>query len=390
MDYDLSPSELAWREEVRSFIAEHVDEELGRETREKGNEGRGPRARKFLDALRDRGWWGLAWPTEYGGLGKTAVEQWLFIDEIETAGAPMLPLTATSVAPTIMRIGSEEQKREWLPRIQSGSIDFALGYSEPEAGTDLASLRTRAELDGDEWVVNGQKLWNTMAHMATHNWLAVRTEPDAPKHKGISMMIVPMDAPGVSVQPIWVWPGLRTNALFLDNVRVPRSYLIGDRGMGFYYAAMALNFERLSIGSIGMARRHFRSLVSAVKQLRRDGRPLREDPWVRERLARLQVEIDAARMIGLEVAWLLDKGDVPAAASSMAKIYVSELSQRIADSGCEILGLNGQLHAEEPTALADGRMQWLYRIAPMLAFGGGTNEVQRDIIGFLGYGLPRK
>jgi alkylation response protein AidB-like acyl-CoA dehydrogenase len=139
-----------------------------------------------------------------------------------------------------------------------------------------------------------------------------------------------------------------------------------------------------------MARRHFRSLVSAVKQLRRDGKPLREDPWVRERLARLQVEIDAARMIGLEVAWLLDKGDVPAAASSMAKIYVSELTQRIADTGCEILGLNGQLHAEEPSALANGRMQWLYRIAPMLAFGGGTNEVQRDIIGFLGYGLPRK
>jgi len=390
MDYDLSPRESAWRDEVRAFIAEHVDESLSRETREVGNEGRGPRARRFLDALRDRGWWGLSWPKEYGGLEKTAVEQWIFIDEIETAGAPMLPLTATSVAPTIMRIGSEEQKQEWLPRINNAEIDFALGYSEPEAGTDLASLRTRAELDGDEWVVSGQKMWNTMAHMATHNWLAIRTEPDAPKHKGISMMIVPMDAPGVSVQPIWVWPGLRTNALFLDNVRVPRSYLVGERGMGFYYAAMALNFERLSIGSIGMARRHFRALVNEVKQRSVDGRPLRDDPWVRERLARLQVEIDAARMLGLETAVALDRGGVPAAESSMAKIYVSELTQRIADTGCEILGLNGQTHAQEASALAEGRMQWLYRIAPMLAFGGGTNEVQRDIIGFMGYGLPRK
>ena len=390
MDYELSPRERAWRDEVRAFIVEHVDDALADETRERGNEGRGPRAQAFLQALKERGWWGLAWPEEYGGLGKTAIEQWIFIDEIESAGAPMLPLTVTSVAPTIMRIGSEEQKRTWIPQINDGAIEFALGYSEAEAGTDLASLRTRAELDGDEWVVNGAKMWNTMAHHATHNWLAVRTEPDAPKHKGISMMIVPMDAPGVSVQPIWVWPGLRTNALFLDNVRVPRSYLIGERGMGFYYAAMALNFERLSIGSIGMARRHFRALVDAVRERVVDGRPLREEPWVRERLARLKVEIEAAAMLGLETAWALDQGGVPAAESSMAKIFTSELSQRIADAGCEILGLNGQLHAEDPRALAGGRMQWLYRLSPMLAFGGGTNEVQRDIIGFMGFGLPRK
>ena len=390
MDYDLSPRESAWRDEVRAFIAEHVDESLSRETREVGNEGRGPRARRFLDALRDRGWWGLSWPKAYGGLEKTAVEQWIFIDEIETAGAPMLPLTATSVAPTIMRIGSEEQKNHWLPRINNAEIDFALGYSEPEAGTDLASLRTHAELDGDEWIVNGQKMWNTMAHMATHNWVALRTEPEAPKHKGLSMMIVPMDAPGVSVQPIYVWPGLRTNALFLDNVRVPRDYLVGERGMGFYYAAMALNFERLSIGSVAMVRRYFRELVALVRELTIDGQPLREQPWVRERLARLAVDIEAARMLGLETAWALEQGEVPAAQSSMAKVFVSELTQRVADAGTEILGLNGQLHAEEPDAQLHGRMQWLYRIAPMLAFGGGTNEVQRNIIAMLGYGLPRK
>jgi alkylation response protein AidB-like acyl-CoA dehydrogenase len=390
MDYDFTPAQVAWREEIRAFIRDNLDPGLPSETREKGNEGRGPLAQRFHDALRRHGYWGLAWPAEYGGLDKSAVEQWIFIDEIESAGAPMLPLTVTSVAPTIMRVGTDQQKREWLPRITSGEIDFALGYSEPEAGTDLASLRTRAELDGDEWVVNGQKMWNTMAHTASHNWLAVRTEPDAPKHKGISMLIVPMDAPGVSVQPIWVWPGLRTNALFLDNVRVPRDYLIGERGLGFYYAAMALNFERLSIGSVGMSRRMFRALVGVVRELEIDGRPLRREPWVRDRLARLAVEIDAARMLGLETAWALDQGRMPAAESSMAKIFVSELSQRVSDAGCEILGLDGQLHAEEPTALVEGRMQWLYRIAPMLAFGGGTNEVQRDIIGFLGYGLPRR
>jgi alkylation response protein AidB-like acyl-CoA dehydrogenase len=390
MRYDFTPEQLAWRDEVRAFVREHLTPALLDELREAGNEGQGPLARQFILALRERGWWGLAWPPEYGGLGRSALEQWIFVDELEGAGAPMLPLTVTSVAPTIMRVGTEEQKRHWLPRIQAAEVEFALGYSEPEAGTDLAALRTRAVLDGDTWVVNGQKMWNTMAHMATHNWLAVRTEPEAPKHKGISIMIVPMDAPGVTVQAIYVWPGLRTNALFLDNVRVPRDHLIGERGSGFYYAAMALNFERLSIGSVAMTRRFFRELVALVRECEVDGQPLRHQPWVRERLARLAVDIEAARMLGLETAWAVDQGRVPAAESSMAKIFVSELAQRVADTGSEILGMAGQLHPDEPRAPLHGRLQWLYRTAPLLAFGGGTNEVQRNIIAMLGYGLPRK
>jgi alkylation response protein AidB-like acyl-CoA dehydrogenase len=390
MRYDFTPEQLAWRDEVRAFLREHLTEELLAELRESGNEGQGPLARQFILALRDRGWWGLAWPREYGGLGRSAIEQWIFVDEMESAGAPMLPLTVTSVAPTIMRVGTEEQKRYWLPRIQRAEVEFALGYSEPEAGTDLASLKTRAVLDGDTWVVSGQKMWNTMAHTATHNWLAVRTEPEAPKHKGISILIVPMDAPGVTVQPIYVWPGLRTNALFLDQVRVPRDYLIGERGMGFYYAAMALNFERLSIGSVGMCRRFFRELVGFARETVQDGVRLADRPWVRERLAELAVDIEAARMLGLETAWVLDQGRVPAAESSMAKVFVSELAQRLAEVGMEILGLAGQLHPQEPSAPLHGRMQWLYRTAPLLAFGGGTNEVQRTIVALLGYGLPRK
>ncbi len=390
MRYDFTAEQLAWRDEVRAFVRAQLTPALLDELREAGNEGQGPLARAFVLQLRDRGWWGLPWPQEYGGLGRSAIEQWIFVDELEGAGAPMLPLTVTSVAPTIMRVGSEAQKQYWLPRIQAAEVDFALGYSEPEAGTDLAALRTRAVLDGDSWVVTGQKMWNTMAHTATHNWLAVRTEPEAPKHKGISILIVPMDAPGVTVQAIRVWPGLRTNALFLDNVRVPRDYLIGERGMGFYYAAMALNFERLSIGSVAMTRRYFRELVAWVREAEVDGQPLRRDPWVRERLARLAVDIEAARMLGLETAWALDQGRVPTAESSMAKIFVSELAQRVADTGSEVLALAGQLHPDEPRAPLHGRLQWLYRTAPLLAFGGGTNEVQRNIIAMLGYGLPRK
>ncbi len=390
MRYDFTPEQLAWRDEIRAFIAEHLTAELLAELRETGNEGEGPLAHEFVLKLRDRGYWGIAWPAEYGGLGRSAIDQWIFVDELEGAGAPMLPLTVTSVAPTIMRVGTENQRRTWLPRITAAEVAFAVAYSEPEAGTDMAALRTRAELDGDEWVINGQKMWNTMAHMATHNWVAVRTEPDAPKHKGISMMIVPMDAPGVTVQPVYVWPGLRTNAVFFDDVRVPRDHLIGERGMGFYYAAMALNFERLALGSVAMVRRYFRELVAVVKELSVDGQPLREHPWVRERLARLAVDIEAGRMLGIETAWALEQGRVPAAESSMAKIFVTELAQRLADAATEILGLNGQLHPDEPAAHLHGRLQWLYRTAPLLAFGGGTNEVQRNIVAMLGYGLPRK
>jgi alkylation response protein AidB-like acyl-CoA dehydrogenase len=390
MRYDFTPEQVAWRDEIRAFVREHLSPALLDELREAGNEGKGPLAHQFVLKLRDRGWWGIAWPAEYGGLGRSAIDQWIFVDELEGAGAPMLPLTVTSVAPTIMRIGTEDQRRQWLPRITAAEVDFAVAYSEPEAGTDMAALRTRAVLDGDQWVVNGQKMWNTMAHMATHNWVAVRTEPDAPKHKGISMMIVPMDAPGVTVQPIYVWPGLRTNAVFFDNVRVPRDYLVGERGMGFYYAAMALNFERLSIGSVAMVRRYFRELVAVVREMEIDGRPLAKEPWVRERLARLAVDIEAGRLLGLETAWALQQGRVPSAESSMAKIFVSELSQRVADAGTEVLGLNGQLHPQDANARLHGRLHWLYRTAPLLAFGGGTNEVQRNIIAMLGCGLPRK
>ena len=390
MRYDFTPEQEEWRTEVRGFIQANLTPELLAELREAGNEGRGPLADQFALTMRDAGYWGLAWPEEYGGLGRTAIDQWIFVDELEGAGAPMLPLTVTSVAPTIMRIGSEEQRKQWLPKITSAEVNFAVAYSESDAGTDMASLRTKAELDGDEWVINGQKMWNTMAHQSSHNWVAVRTEPDAPKHKGISMMIVPMDAPGVTVQPIYVWPGLRTNALFLENVRVPRDYLIGERGQGFYYAAMALNFERLSIGSVGMVRRYFRELVALARERVIDGKRLGDVAWVRERLARLAVDIEAARMLGLETAWVLSKGEVPSAQSSMAKVFVSELAQRVADAGTAILGLAGQLHPDEPEAPMHGRMQWLYRTAPLLAFGGGTNEVQRNIIAMLGCGLPRK
>ena len=389
MHYAFTDAQLAWRDEVRGFIREHMTPGLAEEMRRISNEDVGPEARKFQEKLREKAWWGLCWPKEYGGQERSAVELFIFIEEMTLASCPYLSLTYTSMGPTILRVGTEEQKKHWLPPITRGDVEFAAGYSEPEAGTDLASLRTRADLDGDHYVVNGQKTWNTGAHSASHQWLAVRTDQEARKHQGISLLIVPMDAPGITVQPIYVWPGLRTNAVFFDNVRVPKENLIGTPGMGFYYIAMALDFERIAIGSPAMVQRMFGQLVELVKTLERDGRPLAEDPGVRRKLARMATEIEVARWLAIQNAWAIDQGGVPTTEASMAKIAVSELSARFADMALEILGPLGQLGPDEDAAPLAGRLAWLYRIAPMLRFGGGTNEVQRIIIAQRGLGLPR-
>jgi alkylation response protein AidB-like acyl-CoA dehydrogenase len=390
MRYEYTPEQLAWRDEVRAFCAAHVTDVLRAELRLAGNEGDGPLAKAFHRTLFEQGWWGVGWPKEFGGMGKAAVEQYVFIDEMQMAGAPAMNLSITSVAPTILREGTDAQKATWLPQILRGEIEFAVAYSEPSAGTDLAALSTRAELVGDEWVINGQKIWNTGAHTATHNWVAVRTEPEARKHQGISMIIVPMNTPGIEVQGIWTMSNIRTNAVFFDDVRVPRDHLIGERGMGFYYAMMALDFERIQIGCVGMLARLLEELKDVVRRTTRDGRVLGAIPWVRRAVADLEMRVEVGRQIGLLNAWLIDQGIVPTKEGSMSKVYVSELNAHFASVGLDILGLAGQLGPDDETAPLHGRLQWLYTIAPMQRFGGGTNEIQRVIIAQRGLGLPRK
>ena len=390
MRFEFTPEQQAWRGELRAFLRRTVTPELVAEMREAGNEGDGPLARAFHQKLFDKGWWGIGWPKEFGGLGKSAIEQYIFCEEMSAAGAPAMRLAITSVAPTILRTGTEEQKALWLPKILKGQIDFAVAYSEPDAGTDLAALKTKAVLDGDHWLINGQKMWNTGAHTASHNWVAVRTESDAPKHKGVSMIIVPMDSPGITVQGIWTWGGIRTNAVFFEDVRVPRDYQIGERGMGFYYAMMALDFERIMIGSTGMLQRLLEELKVFVRRTRRDGKLLGRVPWVRRALADLEMRLEVGRQLGLLNAWLMDQGEVPTKEGSMSKVFVTELNAHLASVGMDVLGLAGQLGPDDPATPLHGRLQWMYTIAPLQRFGGGTNEIQRIIIAQRGLGLPRK
>ncbi|NKQ56096.1 acyl-CoA dehydrogenase [Amycolatopsis sp. K13G38] len=385
--FDFTKEQLEWRDAVRDFIA-GLDPGSRAENVHVASELKGDNT--WLAQLRRKGWLGIGWPREYGGLGKSIVEQWILIDELTAAGLPRLGDGVNMIGPAIIEVASEQMKRDWLPRILSGEVEFALGYSEPEAGTDLARLRTRAVPDGDEFVINGQKTWNSSGHFATHEWLAVRTDPDAPAREGISILIVPIDSPGITVSPIWTWGGARTNDVFFDNVRVPRANLVGELNKGWSYVMTALNLERFAIGGVGELRAQLPVLVRFLASTFRGGRTLWDDPRVRERIADLASRLHAARLLSLRNVRLIDRGEVSAAESSMVKVWASELRMEFADTVTEILGAAGQLTAGDRRAPLRGEYEHLYRKASHYRFTGGTNEIQRDLIARRGLGLPRQ
>lgn len=389
MDFRLDPQQRAWRDEVRAFLAENVTPALRQEMREHHLDKPDGEVDAFRRKVGEKGWFGLNWPVEYGGLGLSAVYQHILVTEFEYAGAPAPDLTVTSVAPTIIRYGTEQNKREFLPPIARGELRCALGFSEPDAGTDLASLKTRAVLDGDTWVINGSKIWNSMAQRATHEWLCVRTDPDAPKHKGLSVIMVPIDAPGVEIRPIIAWSGYRTNEVFFTDVRVPASNLIGEVNQGWQYITGSLNLERAALTNAGDLRRAVDELIALARSPLPDGRRPADDPVIQARIAELDADVEVATLMGLEASSLLDSGTIPAVEVSVEKVFSSELRQRIADVGTRVAGMFGALDGASPYAVAEGRFEHLYRHAPLLRFGAGTNEVLRDVIAQRGHGMPR-
>ena len=314
---------------------------------EHGLEFQGGELSAFRRKIGEKGWFGLNWPTEYGGLGLTATHQHLLMSEFEYAGVPGPDLTVTSVAPMIMRHGTEQNKTEFLPGIARGEIICALGYSEPNAGTDLASLRTRAVRDGDDWVINGSKIWNSGAQRSTHEWLCVRTDPDAPRHRGISVIMVPIDSPGIEIRPLYAWSGYRTNETFLNDVRVPVTNLIGELNMGWTYVTGALDLERGALTNAGDLRRALDDLVALAVRPLRDGSVPAQDPAFRGRLAQAEADVEVAMLMGYEAASMLDSGRIPSVEVSVEKIFTSELRQRIADLA----------HRPSRTRWADGASQ---------------------------------
>jgi alkylation response protein AidB-like acyl-CoA dehydrogenase len=388
MDFELDVGQRAWLTEVREFLRENVTPELRAELAEHDLEFPDGEVTRFRRKIGEKGWFGLNWPREYGGLGLGAVYQHLLMSEFEYWGVPGPDLTVTSVAPMIMRHGTEQNKTEWLPLIAKGEMICAVGYSEAEAGTDLASLRTRATRDGEYWVINGSKIWNSGAQRATHEWLCVRTDPNGVRHRGISVIIVPIDSPGIQIRPLYAWSGYRTNEVQFDDVRVPVTNVVGEVNRGWTYITGALDLERGALTNAGDLRRAVDELREVARCPRRDGSVPAHDAALRRRLAQAEADVEVATLMGYEAASILDSDVIPTVEVSVEKVFTSELRQRIADLALDLLGPDGLLaHRSENAPLA-GKFERLYRAAPLMRFGGGTNEVLRDVIGQRGHGMP--
>src|ERR1700761_5607324 len=388
MDFELDVGQRAWLTEVREFLHDNLTAELRAELAEHDLEFAGGEVARFRRKIGEKGWFGLNWPREYGGLGLGAVYQHLLMSEFEYWGAPAPDLTVTSVAPMIMWYGTEQNKTEWLPLIAKGEMICAVGYSEPEAGTDLANLRTRAVRDGQEWVINGTKIWNSGAQRATHEWLCVRTDPDSDRHRGISVIMVPIDDPGVEIRPLYAWSGYRTNEVHFRDVRVPVSNLVGEVNRGWTYITGALDLERGALTNAGDLRRAVDDLRELALHPWRDSTVPAHSAALRRRLAQAEADVEVATLMGYEAASILDSGVIPTVEVSVEKVFTSELRQRIADLALDVLGPDGVLaHRSENAPLA-GKFERLYRAAPLMRFGSGTNEVLRDIIAQRGHGMP--
>ncbi len=378
----------ALRDELRAYYDKLLTPEIEDELR--GSEGVGPVPRAIFKQMAADGWVGVGWPTEWGGQNRTPVEQFVFFDESMRAGAPVPMLTINSVAPTIMRFGSQEQKDFFIPKILGGEIHFAIGYTEPDAGTDLASLQTRAVRDGDEYVINGQKIFTSLATDADYIWLAVRTNPEAKKHKGISIIIVPTSTPGFKAVPIENFGSFNTNITIYDDVRVPAGNLVGEENQGWQLITNQLNHERVTLCSSGIIDRQLHDVREwAQNTTLADGRRVIDQEWVQLNLARVHAQLEFLKLANWRVAWGATSGEPlnPADASSI-KVYGTEFYMQAARLLLEVLGSAAVLRRGSPDVVLRGRLEALVRGMHILTFGGGTNEMQRDLIAIFGLDMP--
>ena len=388
MHLDLTDEQKALQKELREYFAKLVTPEKRVEQDEEEEMGRS--WRDTIKQMGADGWLGIGWPTQYGGQGRSEIEQFIFFDESMRSGAPVPMLTTNTVGPTIARHGSEEQKAFFLPKILAGEIHFAIGYSEPEAGTDLASLRTRAVRSGDEYIVNGQKVFTTGGHAADYIWLACRTDPDAPKHRGISILIVDTKDPGFSSTPIHTVAGGFTNATYYKDVRVPADMIVGEPNGGWRMITTQLNFERVAMGPSGRIFRSLDAVTEWAKQTQApDGRRMIDQEWVRINLARVRAKAEACSLLNWRIAAMQQRGTPNPGDASALKVYGTELRIESNRLLMEVLGPEATVQKGSPRSLFDGMLEVGYRGAIVGTFGGGVNEIQREIIGAAGLGMPR-
>ena len=389
MDFRFSEADEAFRSEVREFVDQELPWDWRNHTVDPEEPEDAALVMDFKRKLAAKGWLTMAWPEEYGGQAAPHVRQVVFNEEMAYRAVPATDPGVRMVGPILMLYGTEDQKRFFLPRIAKADIVWSQGYSEPDAGSDLASLQTRAVVDGDDFVVTGSKIWNS-AHVGS-DWMFMlaRTNPDAPKHRGISFLLTEMDAPGITVENIpMMWNASRGLVTF-NNVRVPRQNLVGELDRGWYVGAALLDFERSGVDRPARARRIVQELVQFCKESTRNGHSLSEDRVIRLRLANMAVEIESSRLMCYNVAWMQSQGLVPNREASISKVYSSELVQRVYGLGMQILGLYGQLEPGSKWAPLQGRIENAYMRSGGGTVAAGTSEIQRNIIATRGLGLPR-
>jgi len=378
----LTDDQLALQSELRAYFGALVDEIDDGDSDESTYTC-------YVRRMGQDGWLGIGWPTEYGGQGRSASDQTIFVEESHWAGVPLPLLTLNSVGPTLMALGTDEQKHRILPKILQGEMHFAIGYTEPNAGTDLASLQTRAVRDGDEYVVNGQKLFTSAIEHADYVWLAVRTDPEAKKHKGLSVLLVPTDTPGFSWTPLHTMAGEYTSATFYEDLRVPAENLVGAENEGWKLITNQLNHERVAICPASGILRSIHDVRGwAQETTRPDGRRVIDDQWVQTTLASAHARAEVLRLMNWKVAWASTVGLNPADASA-TKVFGTELSLEIYRALMEIVGPAAYLEEGSVGAQLAGKLEQNYRLQTIFTFGGGTNEVQRDMIAMVGLGMPR-
>jgi 3-oxocholest-4-en-26-oyl-CoA dehydrogenase alpha subunit len=387
MHLTYTPGQERLRRELQAYFSGLMTPDL-RAALQGGDYGDGEAYREVVRQLGRDGWLALSWPAEYGGRDAPPIDQLIFMDEAAAAGVPVPFLTINTVGPTIMRFGTSEQKALYLPRIAAGEIHFAIGYSEPEAGTDLASLRTRAVrvAEGGDYVINGQKMWTSLIQYADYVWLACRTDPQAPRHRGLSILIVPTSSAGFSWTPVPTMAGPTTSATYYSDVRVPASALVGQENQGWPLITNQLNHERVALTSAAPVRTALREVCEWARATKlASGQRVIDAEWVQLILARVQAKTHFLTLVNWRIA---TQADASPAAASATKVFGTEFATEAYRLLMEVLGANAQVRDGSPGAILAGRIERMHRSALILTFGGGTNEVQRDIIAAAALGLP--
>jgi len=389
MDFRFSESEEKFREELTSWLNRELASRPGDDN--DNSDSSWDFNLVMRKKLAEKGWLTMAWPEEYGGQSASHMMQVIFSEEMSYNRAPGRDVFGTRMmAPTLMIHGTEEQKKQFLPPVSRGDVQWCQGYSEPESGSDLASLQTRAVEDGDDFVVNGTKIWTSSAHRADHIMVLTRTDPDAPKHRGISFLLCDMNTPGITVNPIInMADDHGFNMVTFEDVRIPKKNLVGEQNRGWYVGATLLDFERSGVDYSAGAKRTLEELVDFAKNNKKNGTLIADDPVMRNRFADLAIEVEVSKLISYNIAWMQSQGLVPNKEASMGKVLGTELQQHVSYTGMQMLGMHGQLGPGSSHAPLKGRIEHMYLTDVSQTIQAGTSEINRNIIATRGLGLPR-